>query len=187
MNTVLKAAALLGALMLPLQAQDPNKGACEVRAYLLGKDRKPVSPNGVSASLVFEDRDGNEKTVMPMTVVSNKEEREKAPNCVLHTRVVEGTSYVAALCGVATDGRLKGKDEAYRADHGGPRFDRDWDRGDSPDDREAVSEKIDFEVPYFRAVVPSDHVCAPECRIAVRFMIKGEYHSTRTFPCPAGK
>jgi hypothetical protein len=169
-------------LLLGAVGQDDSKaqGSCEVRVYLIDKQRQAVPVNGISAVLVTQDRTGAEQ-LLPMTIVTAATDRQKAPNCVLRARPVEGTLYIAALCAISTGGRVK--DEPYRDEGGGPATTgRDQDR-EPPSDAELVT--VDFAAPYFKAVIPTEHRCGPGCTTSIRFTIAGSSRSTRTFPCAA--
>src|SRR5690242_19210324 len=100
-------------LLLGAAAQEDSKAQrpCEVRVYLIDKDRQAVPVNGISAVLVTQDRTGAER-LLPMTIVTAATGRQRAPNCVLRARPVEATPYTAALCAVSSEGRVK--DEPYR-------------------------------------------------------------------------
>lgn len=175
MKTPVTCAALLILLAAPtwsLQDPSPGKGPCDVRVYLLDKDHKAAPIQGVSAVLVTADKTGLEKQV-PMSVVTTPVDREKAPNCALQARPVEGTPYTAALCALSADGRVQ--DRPYRDEGGGPRAD-----GQDPADLVHV----DFNIPYFKASIPADHLCRPGCTTAIRFIIGGTTRSTSSFPCP---
>jgi len=169
------------ALALPVLAQDRSTNAkpCEVRAYLMDKDRKAASMNGISAVLVAEDQSGKEQRI-PMTVVTAQESRPKAPHCALRSAPVEGTPYTVAVCALAGDGRRRR--QPARDETGGPRV---QDDGRTDEDGGAQRTVIDFDVPYFRGELPADHRCGPGCKMSIRFTIGGNYHSTKSFPCAA--
>src|SRR5436190_6273958 len=144
LRAALSALALLIPLLAPSPPESPDR--CEVRVYLLDKDLQPASPNGVSAVLVTDDRGGCERLI-PMTVVSSADPATRAPNCALRSRAVEGTCYTAALCAVGDDGRLRNPKPAVPED---------------PADDERTT--VNFEVPYFKAEMPPDHLCGPGCK-----------------------
>jgi len=169
-------------LLLGAAGQDDSKvkAPSEVRVYLLDKNHQAAPINGTSAVLVTQDRTGAEQ-LLPMTIVITVNDRQKAPHCVLRARPVEGTSFIAALCTVSAERRVK--DEPYRDESGGPAVNgRGQGREPSPD---AELVKVDFAAPYFKAVIPADHHCGPGCTTSVRFTIAGSSRSTRTFPCAA--
>lgn len=160
---------LLALLLIPLLVPPPGEPQepCEVRAYVLDKDLRPANPNGIHAVLITDDRGGCEK-VVPMTVVGCARPDTRAPGCSLRSRAVEGTPYTVALCAVGKDGRLRSPKAPSRED--------------AADDERTT---VDFEVPYFRAEMPDDHLCGPGCRITIRLTVGGTTWSTRSFPCAA--
>jgi len=165
LRAALPALALLISLWPSSPPDSPDR--CEVRAYLLDKDLQPASLNGISAVLVTDDRGGCERLI-PMTVVSSADPAARAPHCALRSRAVEGTSYTAALCAVGADGRLRNPKPTAPEDP-------------ADDERTTVS----FEVPYFKAEMPPDHLCGPGCKTTIRLTIGGSIWSTRSFPCAA--
>lgn len=162
-------------LLLP-QDSDPGRPPCDVRVYVLDKNGKPASLHSVSALFVSEDRGGLEKPI-PMTVVTTENGRAKAPACRLRSRRVVGTGLTAAVCTLGGDGRLRDPEA------GGPRTGRPLPSAQEDDPAEDAD--VDFSVPYFQVRVPADHLCGPGCRASVRLSIAGNFHSTRSFPCPA--
>ncbi|MBV8878335.1 MAG: hypothetical protein JO332_00085 [Planctomycetaceae bacterium] len=166
------------ALLIPGPLQgSARKAAGEIRVYVLDKDHRAASLNGLTVVLVTEDTTGAEKLI-PMTVMATSESGTRAPHCALRSRAVEGTALTMALCSLAGDGRLS-KDEG-----GGPRT-VDAPAGPEEDPNAAERTVVDFDVPYFKARMPADHLCGPGCRASVRVTLGGTSHSTRSFPCPA--
>jgi hypothetical protein len=138
----------------------------EIRAYLLNRDRSVVPVNGISALLVTRDLSGTEK-LLPMTIVWAKNGGEKAPHRWLPIRAVEGTPYVAALCAIHPCGSVLEEPESLEP-------------GDSVDKDRM---RVETDVPYFKAEVPSEAVLSPGgCALALRFRIQGIYRSTAEFP-----
>ena len=149
----------LFAVLLAFQAAE-EKRPCEIRIYVLDKDQKPASLQGVTALLVTEDRAGLEKLV-PLRMVTAEANSDRAPNCTLTSRRVDGTGLTVALCAV---GRPQPPD--------------------APEDETMV--EVAFVAPYFKGRIPGDHLCGPGCRTSIRLAMAGNFHSTRSFPCPAG-
>ena len=169
-------------LALALIGQDRAKTAtpCEIRAYLIDKDHRAASLNGVTGVLVMEDQSGKELR-LAMTIVTAQENRPQAPLRALRSAPVDGTSYTVALCAFGGDDR-KGK-EPSRDETGGPKV----NQSDPPIEGQDGGRRIvlDFDVPYFRGQIPADHRCGPNCKMSVRFTIGGTPHSTSSFPCAA--
>jgi len=181
MKIILRCLLPVIALAVPLVAQQRSRNVkpIEVRAYLLDQDHQAASVTGVSALLVTEDETGKEKQI-PMTIVTTREKRPKAPHCALRSGTIEGTPFTVAVCALDDDGRIRR--ESCR-DEGGPKT-FEGDRAlDGPDGGERTV--VDFDVPYFKAELPADHRCGPGCKMAIRCTIGGSFHTTRSFPCAA--
>jgi len=181
MKCLLKSLLPLLALGAPVFGQDRpnNPKPCEVRAYLMDKDRKAAPMNGISAVLVTEDQSGKEQRI-PMTIVTAQEKQSKAPHCALRSAPVEGTPYTVAVCALGGDGRRR--PQPARDETGGPKI---QDDGRAAEDGPGQRTVVDFDVPYFRGEIPADHRCGPGCKMSIRFTIGGNYHSTKSFPCAA--
>ena len=184
MKTLLRHALPLiaAALAAPALAGERAKadGPCEVRVYLLDKNHQPASLSGVSAVLVTEDPAGREKRI-PLTIVTSQGNSPRAPHCALRSEAIRGTTLEAAFCALGGDGRIRR--EPDRDEPGGP---GGGEGGRALEDQDGAARAVvDIDVPYFKAELPADHLCGPGCRMSIRFMIAGNYHSTRSFSCAA--
>lgn len=183
MKATLIFTALLGLLSVPGHARQDDsttKGPCDVRVYLLDQGHKAAPINGISAILVSEDASGRERLI-PMSIVTTRSDRREAPHCVLRARPVEGTAYTAAFCALSSDGRVR--ELPYGDEGGGPKVN---DQNPAKEAPQAQRVSVEFDVPYFKAEIPSDHSCGRDCRTSIRFTIGGTSHSTGCFPCAAG-
>jgi hypothetical protein len=190
MRTVATIASCLLVLVAPLGAQQKGKdkpeesskpGACEtceVRAYLLNKERAAVDIEAITAVLVIEGKDKTDLLIplertTPKTGERNSFPSSKAP------REVEGTAYFASLITVHGDGgRRSEADDA----------DRRLAKGLAQDlPAEVDKSRFTLDGPCFRANLTQEQVASLTCNTGVRFTIKGSVYTARGFSCSLSK
>jgi hypothetical protein len=190
MRNVAMIASCLLASVAPLWAQQNGKdkpgdsskpGAaetCEIRAYLLNKERGAVGTEGITAVLVIEGKDGSDRLI-PLERVTPKSGEKKSLHATRPPREVEGTAYFATLITVHPDGsrRSEGDDADRRLAQG------------LAQDLPADSDKNRFTLdgPYFKANLNPEQLGAFTCQASVRFTIDGVNHTARGFSCALSK
>src|ERR1043165_2706342 len=116
MRNVAMMASCLLALAAPSLGRQNGKDksgttdACEIRAYLMNKNRQPVDIAGITAVLLVEGKDGAELRI-PLQAVTPKAEEKSGLHSSIAPRDVEGTEYVASLIAVPPDGNRKSESD----------------------------------------------------------------------------
>jgi hypothetical protein len=107
MRNVAMMASCLLAVVAPSWGQQSGKDksappdACEIRAYLMNKDRQTVDIVGITAILFVERKDGVELRI-PLEGITPKAEEKSGLHSSIGPREVEGTGYFASLITVHT-------------------------------------------------------------------------------------
>jgi len=156
---------------------------CEIRAYLLNKERSTINIVGVTALLVAEGKDGND-VLIPLQVVTTKAGEKYALRSSATPRTLEGTAYSVSLITVPADGhrRSEGKDADGRVAKGAAQE----PAGNQTDaSNEADRTRFTLEGPYFKADVTAEQLAGLTCKASVRFTINGSMHSAKGFSCAA--
>ncbi len=142
---------------------------CEVRVYLVDKNRKDVDLKDITASLVLEEK-GKPTRTIPM-VVTTPRGSEKIGSALSGQKMpVVGTDYLAELI-------VMKKALASVPDP------KDRPLDPSEDEREAQPRSSSF----FKAELTKDQEPGKDCLTSVHFMIKGEKRIATGFTCsPTG-
>jgi hypothetical protein len=195
-NATMMMAALL-ALVVPAGAQqdekdkrpNPSKSRtcepCEIRAYLLNKDRATINIVGITALLVLDGTDGAD-VLVPLQVVTTKTGEKNALQSSRAPRELEGTSYSVSLITIYPEGsrESEAKDADRRLANAGPQ---------EPDGKARVTpagtdrSRFTLEGPYFKADLTSEQVGTMTCKATVRFTINGSMHTAKGFSCALSK
>lgn len=170
------------------QAQDAGKkadlpSACEVRAYYLDKDGKPVDASDVKADLLFETKDGKSRTY-PMTLTQPK---DKAELPAFRHLAIEGSPYRMAVGTVCTHASAPGGTSAYDKP-----FLKPLPVPVEPEKRGDVDKRDEVltKAPYFRAYLNEqaiqDLAAVPYTDASIQFTTRNEVRKTKAFTCAAG-
>lgn len=181
------ALALAAAVVAPALAQDKKVSglptACEIRAYYLDKDGKPVDPSDVKAAVIFETKDGKSKTY-PMTLTKPAEKAEVPPARYLN---IDGTTYRMAVGTICTDASVPGGNTHYDKP-----FLKPLPVPIEPDAK-PDTEKRDAsltEASYFRAYLNEQAIqelaATPYTDAFIQFTIRNEVRKTRCFTTSTG-
>src|SRR5688572_20241931 len=114
-NVALMASCLL-ALVAPSWGRQNGKDkagaadACEIRAYLLNKERQSVRIAGMTAILIVEGKDGAELRI-PLQGVTPKAEETSGLHSSIAPREVRGTEYFTSLITVHPYGNRRSESE----------------------------------------------------------------------------
>ena len=191
MRNIAMMASCLLALAAPSWGQQDGKdksGApdpCEIRAYLMNKNRQPVEIVGITAILFVEGKDGAELRITLQAVTPKAEEKSGLPSSTA-PREVEGTEYFASLIAVPPYGNRRSESEDA---------DRRLAKGSIPEPQlrqenapaELDRNRFALEGPYFKADLTREQLSAFTCQAGVRFTIKGETRTARGFSCALSK
>lgn len=191
MRNVAMMASCLLALAAPSWGQQNGKGKsgapepCEIRAYLMNKDRQPVDIVGITAILLVEGKDGAELRI-PLQAVTPKAEERSGLHSSTAPREVEGTEYFASLIAAPSYGnRQSESDDADRRLAKGSTQESPAKQETAP--VESDRNHFSLEGPYFKADLTREQLGALTCRTGVRFTIKGENRSAKGFSCVVSK
>jgi hypothetical protein len=197
MRNVATMAAVLVALVGPAWAQQAGKDLagsssksaapepCEIRAYLLDKERATVNIVGITAMLIVEGKDGVE-LLIPLQVITTKTGEKTALRSSRTPRELEGTAYSVSLVTVPSAGsrRSEAGDADRRTAKDGPSAPT-GKKQDAPADCD--NNEFTLEGPYFMADLTREQLAAFTCKASVRFAIKGANHMARGFSCTISK
>ena len=191
MRNVAMMASCLLALAAPSWGQQNGKeksgstDACEIRAYLMSKNRQPVDIVGITAILLVEGKDGAELRI-PLQAVTPKAEEKSGLHSSTAPREVAGTEYVASLITVPPYGNRQSElDDADRRLAKGSTQESPVKQETAP--VESDRNRFALEGPYFKADLTREQLGALTCQTGVRFTIKGENRSAKGFGCVLSK
>jgi hypothetical protein len=191
MKTLAMSAAAVLALILPGWAQENGKDkpavseTCEIRAYLLNKEKQTVNIVGITAMLVVEGKEGVDVRI-PLQLVTTKTEGKTPLHSSIAPREVEGTEYFASLVTIHPDGHRRS--EANDADRRLAKAPTQDPLG-KLESAQAESDRKRFalEGPYFKADLTREQLGAFTCQASVRFTIQGENRTAKGFRCGLSK
>lgn len=187
MKTFAMSAAAVLALVLPGWAQQNGKDpeTCEIRAYLLNKERQTVNIVGITAMLIVEGKEGAEVRI-PLQVVTTKTEEKKPLHSFVAPREVEGTEFLASL--ITIHSQASRRSEANDADRRLAKAPTQEPLG-KLESAQAESDRKRFalEGPYFKADLTREQLGAFTCQAGVRFTIQGETRTAKGFRCALSK
>jgi len=158
---------------------------CELRAYLLNKERETINIVGVTALLVVDGKDGAD-VLIPLQLVTTKTGEKNAVHSARAPRVLEGTAYSVSLITVKSDGsrRSEGSDADRRTAQGVP---QEPSRKPPASSDEADKAPFILEGPYFKADLTREQIGAFSCKASVRITIHGAIHTAKGFSCALAK
>lgn len=193
MRNVAMSVATLFALAASAAAQQSDKDKavdaskpgvtepCEIRAYLLNKERETINVLGITAMLVVEGKDGKD-VLIPLHSITTKTGEKNAQQTNRAPRELEGTAYFVSLIKVPSEGSRKS--EAGDADRrlGKP---SSPESNGKPQAAPADADRTPYtlEGPYFKADLTREQLDALTCRASVHFTIKGSVHTAKGFTC----
>ncbi len=190
MRTVAMMAATLFGLAAPVWAQQNEKEKsgeskkavvsepCQIRAYLLNKERATINITGITAMLVVEGKDGSD-LLIPLQVITTKTAEKYALRSSSPPRELEGTAYSVSLVTVQANGSRRSETEK------GAVQEPDGKKPVSPND--ADKNRFTLDGPFFKADLSAEQLAAFTCKATVRFTIDGSIHSAKGFRCIVAK
>lgn len=156
---------------------------CEIRAYLLNKERQTVNIVGITAMLIVEGKEGAEVRI-PLQVVTTKTGEKGALHSSIAPREVEGTEYFASLITVRPHANRRS--EANDADRRVAKAPTQEPQG-KQESAESDRNRFELEGPYFKADLTREQLGAFTCQASVRFTVHGEIRTAKGFSCALSK